>query len=144
MNWGTGVLQPSALLLLAFCAIDCVAARSSDTRVPVSTLRSSSLTRLVTDAKFCAGKDDVVRQMRGTERLFQVIYDIAKKNYEIHKVSRNFLWRRHPDLNRGIKVLQTSALPLGYVAGLARVAGFEPAHDGIRIRCLTAWRYPKI
>ena len=26
-------------------------------------------------------------------------------------------WRRHPDLNRGIKVLQTSALPLGYVAG---------------------------
>ena len=25
-------------------------------------------------------------------------------------------WRRHPDLNRGIKVLQTSALPLGYVA----------------------------
>ena len=57
MNWGTGVLQTSALLLLAFCA----------------------------------GKDDVVRQMRGTERLFQVIYDIAKKNYEIHKVSRNFL-----------------------------------------------------
>ncbi len=28
------------------------------------------------------------------------------------------LWvkRRHPDLNRGIKVLQTSALPLGYDA----------------------------
>ena len=25
-------------------------------------------------------------------------------------------WRRHPDLNRGIKVLQTSALPLGYGA----------------------------
>ena len=24
----------------------------------------------------------------------------------------------------------------------ARVAGFEPANDGIRIRCLTAWRYP--
>ena len=23
-----------------------------------------------------------------------------------------------------------------------RVAGFEPANDGIRIRCLTAWRYP--
>ena len=28
------------------------------------------------------------------------------------------IWRRHPDLNRGIKVLQTSALPLGYVARL--------------------------
>ena len=26
------------------------------------------------------------------------------------------LWRRHPDLNWGIKVLQTSALPLGYAA----------------------------
>ena len=143
MNWGTGVLQTSALLLLVFCAIDCVAARSSDTRVPVSTLRSSSLTRLVTDAKFCAGKDDVVRQMRGTERLFQVIYDIAKKITRYIKYLV-FFWRRHPDLNWGIKVLQTSALPLGYVAELARVAGFEPAHDGIRIRCLTAWRYPKI
>ena len=27
-------------------------------------------------------------------------------------------WRRHPDLNRGIKVLQTLALPLGYSAAL--------------------------
>ena len=27
-----------------------------------------------------------------------------------------FNWRRHPDLNRGIGVLQTRALPLGYVA----------------------------
>ncbi len=25
-------------------------------------------------------------------------------------------WRRHPDLNRGIRVLQTLALPLGYGA----------------------------
>ena len=25
---------------------------------------------------------------------------------------------------------------------MARVAGFEPAGDGVRIRCLTAWRYP--
>ena len=25
---------------------------------------------------------------------------------------------------------------------LTRVAGFEPANDGIRIRCLTTWRYP--
>ena len=60
------------------------------------------------------------------------------------KHTSRFLWRRHPDLNWGIKVLQTSALPLGYVAGLARVAGFEPADDGIRIRCLTTWRYPNI
>jgi hypothetical protein len=27
-----------------------------------------------------------------------------------------FSWRRHPDLNRGITVLQTVALPLGYAA----------------------------
>ena len=27
-------------------------------------------------------------------------------------------WRRHPESNWGIKVLQTSALPLGYGAGL--------------------------
>ena len=27
-------------------------------------------------------------------------------------------WRRHPDLNRGMRVLQTLALPLGYVAML--------------------------
>ena|GEM_PF-4564730 len=26
------------------------------------------------------------------------------------------VWRRHPDLNRGMMVLQTTALPLGYVA----------------------------
>ena len=68
-----------------------------------------------------------------------------------------------------IKVLQTSALPLGYAAlkkymerktgfepatpTLARwcsttellpqnntgLAGFEPTHDGVKVRCLTAW-----
>jgi hypothetical protein len=27
-------------------------------------------------------------------------------------------WRRHPDLNRGVRVLQTLALPLGYGAAL--------------------------
>ena len=27
-----------------------------------------------------------------------------------------FAWRRHPDLNRGVRVLQTLALPLGYGA----------------------------
>ena len=27
---------------------------------------------------------------------------------------------RHPDLNRGMEVLQTSALPLGYAAGACR------------------------
>ena len=57
-----------------------------------------------------------------------------------------------PGFEPGIRVLQTRALPLGYVATmpdigpalqfLARVVGFEPTNDGIRIRCLTAWLYP--
>ncbi len=29
-------------------------------------------------------------------------------------LQRLAMWRCHPDLNRGIKVLQTFALPLGY------------------------------
>ena len=41
-----------------------------------------------------------------------------------------------------IKVLQTSALPLGYAAKKTGLAGFEPAHDGVKVRCLTAWLYP--
>ena len=31
-----------------------------------------------------------------------------------------YFWRRHPESNRGIKVLQTSALPLGYGAVSSR------------------------
>lgn len=26
---------------------------------------------------------------------------------------------------------------------MAGLAGFEPAHDGIKTRCLTTWRQPK-
>ena len=28
-----------------------------------------------------------------------------------------------------------------YMAG---VAGFEPTHNGVKVRCLTAWRHPNI
>ena len=42
-------------------------------------------------------------------------------------------WRHHPDLNRGIKVLQTSALPLGYGAGDLKING---ADDEARTRYL--------
>ena len=48
--------------------------------------------------------------------------------------AKAFDWRRHPDLNRGIKVLQTLALPLGYSAikkqcgeFVERETRFEPA-----------------
>ncbi len=30
--------------------------------------------------------------------------------------AKALFWRRHPDLNRGMRVLQTLALPLGYSA----------------------------
>ena len=42
-------------------------------------------------------------------------------------MSLDATWRRHPDLNRGIEVLQTCALPLGYGAGFG-------AEDEIRTR----------
>ena len=38
------------------------------------------------------------------------------------------------------KFLPQQILPLLVV--LAGVAGFEPTNDGIKIRCLTAWRHP--
>jgi hypothetical protein len=44
-----------------------------------------------------------------------------------------------------MKVLQTSALPLGYTAIISKktgVAGFEPTHEGVKVPCLTAWLYP--
>ena len=40
---------------------------------------------------------------------------------------RSRFWRYHPDLNRGIKVLQTFALPLGDGTILERKTGLEPA-----------------
>ena len=54
-----------------------------------------------------------------------------------------FVWRRHPDLNRGVRVLQTLALPLGYGAKknsaealcLERETRFEPATS-----TLARWR----
>jgi hypothetical protein len=54
-----------------------------------------------------------------------------------------FLWRRHPDLNRGITVLQTAALPLGYAAGkLERETGFEPATSTLARLHSTAELFP--
>ncbi len=36
--------------------------------------------------------------------------------YDIPSLYVPIKWRRHPDLNRSITVLQTAALPLGYAA----------------------------
>ena len=54
----------------------------------------------------------------------------ARQNYEKLKKHLRlqvlFFWRRHPDLNWGVEVLQTCALPLGY--------GAVGAEDEIRTR----------
>ncbi len=34
---------------------------------------------------------------------------------------------------------KAEVLPLNYTREMAGLAGFEPTHDGIKIRCLTAW-----
>ncbi len=53
-----------------------------------------------------------------------------------------YLWRWHPDLNRGIRVLQTHALPLGYATaqGLKKGTRFcvltSGADDEARTRYL--------
>ena len=44
------------------------------------------------------------------------MFGIWKMKEKLCTVCAEFFWRRHPDLNRGIKVLQTLALPLGYSA----------------------------
>ena len=44
-----------------------------------------------------------------------------------HMPLRAFNWRHHPESNWGIKVLQTSALPLGYGAIMERETRFELA-----------------
>ena len=54
-------------------------------------------------------------------------------------------WRRHPDLNWGIEVLQTSALPLGYAADeLERERRFELPTLALARRCSTAELFPHI
>ncbi len=60
---------------------------------------------------------------------------------KIDKILSNLVdfWRRHPDLNRGIKALQASALPLGYGAIRMKkthkvLCVFFGAEDGIRTR----------
>ena len=60
--------------------------------------------------------------MKTTSEKKEKKYRENVENKKHHKkiallLKRDSGWRRHPDLNWGIKVLQTSALPLGYGAG---------------------------
>ena len=57
-----------------------------------------------------------------------------------------YVWRWHPDLNWGIEVLQTSALPLGYAAiksNLERKTRFEWRALALARRCSTAELLPR-
>ena len=54
-----------------------------------------------------------------------------KKERASQRLTLSFFWRRHPDLNWGIKVLQTSALPLGYGAEYVRIEQVDPLVERI-------------
>ena len=43
-------------------------------------------------------------------------YEVKREREEDGPQPALFFWRRHPDLNWGIRILQTLALPLGYGA----------------------------
>ena len=72
----------------------------------------------------------------------------------LNKLLNDFLnWLGYEDSNLGMPESESGALPLGdtptgctykvsVLNKLAGVRGFEPRNAGIRIRCLTAWRYP--
>ena len=62
--------------------------------------------------------------------------EVLPLNYT--RIGNIYLMKAATGFEPVIKVLQTSALPLGYAA-MTGLEGFEPSHDGIKIRCLTAW-----
>ena len=57
-----------------------------------------------------------MRQRRSS--FFMLKERFISKNKSTCFCKCSYFWRRHPDLNWGIEVLQTSALPLGYGAVL--------------------------
>ena len=58
---------------------------------------------------------DKKSRIRTVVSLFSLIFQGVLDNLELGYL---VFWRRHPDLNRRMEVLQTSALPLGYAAPL--------------------------
>ena len=51
-------------------------------------------------------------------------------------------WSGKRDSNPRPPPWQGGALPLSYFRMMAGLAGFEPAHHGVKVRCLTAWLQP--
>ena len=86
---------------------------------------------------------------------FQKSEENGKKRRKPEKISGfsvgiffvNTSWRRHPDLNRGIEVLQTCALPLGHGAVQFMLyyysRGFWICQEGFQSFCLFIFIYMK-
>ena len=49
------------------------------------------------------------------------------------------LWSGRRDSNPRPPPWQGGVLPLNYFRKLAGLAGFEPTHVAVKVRCLTAW-----
>jgi hypothetical protein len=49
------------------------------------------------------------------------------------------LWSGRRDSNPRPPPWQGGVLPLNYFRELAGLAGFEPTHVAVKVRCLTAW-----
>ena len=52
-------------------------------------------------------------------------------------------WSGRRESNPRPSPWQGDALPLSHVRIMAGDIGFEPMHDGVKVRCLTAWLIPK-
>ena len=55
--------------------------------------------------------------------------------------SRLTLVGSNPDPNSKNKTHNPYGLHVSFLVG---IAGFEPTNDGVKVRCLTAWLYPRI
>jgi hypothetical protein len=52
---------------------------------------------------------------------------------------RHLYWSGRRDSNPRPPPWQGGVLPLNYFRKLAGLAGFEPTHVAVKVRCLTAW-----
>ena len=50
-----------------------------------------------------------------------------------------YIWSGRRDSNPRPPPWQGGILPLNYFREMAGLAGFEPTSDGVKVRCLTAW-----
>ncbi len=84
--------------------------------VPPALLKSLELTGHLPYSRLrfiCHRQRESASHLNRSPSVSGSIVSLQRKNAPVWVRLR---WRRHSDLNRGIKVLQTSALPLGYVA----------------------------